>query len=267
MIVGEGIEVDVRLFAFKEYSKQMINPLDIELASYASWTALEQINYQGWILRFADGATKRANSVNVIAPNRGGLQEVISYCESWFTARSQPAIFRLLSFVENDNLDSMLADAGYSFIDPSLVLHRDIRSIQGETISLASHDRSVWLEAYCDVSGIDLNSQKTHAEILARIPSSSIFAILEEQDQPVACGLGVIHEGYFGVFDLVSRKQVRNKGYGTNLVRSMIAWAKNCGAQHSYLQVTAQNTLAIRFYEKLGYRYLYHYWYRVQKSR
>jgi N-acetylglutamate synthase len=245
----------------------MIDPLKVELASYASWTAFEQVNYQDWILRFADGATKRANSVNVIAPNHSRLHEAISYCESWFSVRSQPTIFRLLSFVESGNLDSMLADTGYSFVDPSLVLYQDIRAMQNETISLASHDRSLWLEAYCDVSDIDLNSQKTHAEILARIPSSSLFAILEDQDQPVACGLGVIHEGCFGIFDLVTRKQVRNRGYGTNLVRGMTAWAKNCGVKHSYLQVTAQNTAAIHFYEKLGYRYLYHYWYRVQRSR
>jgi N-acetylglutamate synthase len=245
----------------------MINPLNIELASYASWTAFEQVNYQDWILRFADGVTKRANSVNAITPNHGRLQEAILYCESWFDARSQPTIFRLLSFIDNGNLDSKLADAGYSFADPSLVLYQGIRSMQDETVSLVSHDRSLWLEAYCDVSGIDLNNQKTHAEILARIPSSSLFAIIKDQDQTVACGLGVIHKGCFGIFDLVTRKQFRNRGYGTNLVRSMIGWAKNYGVQHSYLQVTAQNTLAIRFYEKLGYRYLYHYWYRVQRSR
>ena len=40
-----------------------MNPVKIELASYASWVAFEQLNYRGWILRFADGETKRANSV------------------------------------------------------------------------------------------------------------------------------------------------------------------------------------------------------------
>jgi N-acetylglutamate synthase len=190
-----------------------------------------------------------------------------AYCESWFSVRSQPTVFRLLSFVESGSLDSMLADAGYGFVDPSLVLYQDIKAMQNETISLASHDRSLWLEAYCDVSDIDLNSQKTHAEILARIPSSSLFAILEDQGQPVACGLGVIHEGCFGIFDLVTKEQARSRGYGTNLVRSMTAWAKSYGVEHSYLQVTAQNAVAIHFYEKLGYRYLYHYWYRVQRSR
>ena len=161
----------------------------------------------------------------------------------------------------------LLADAGYCFVDPSLVLYQNAEAVQDEAASPASLERSLWLEAYCDLSSIDINSQRTHAEILARIPSSSLFAILEDKGQPVACGLGVICEEYFGIFDLVTKEQARNQGYGTRLVKSMISWAKCCNAQYLYLQVTAQNTAAIHFYEKLGYRYLYHYWYRVQGSR
>ncbi len=76
---------------------------------------------------------------------------------------------------------------------------------------------------------------------------------------------GVIQKECFGIFDLVTKREMRNRGYATRLVKSMIAWAKNSGIQHFYLQVTAENTPAISLYEKLGYRYLYHYWYRIQK--
>lgn len=245
----------------------MITPLTIELASYASWTALEQFDYEGWVLRFANGATKRANSVNVIAPYTGSLPEMISHCESCFAARSQPTIFRLLSFVDHAQLDSALADAEYRFVDPSLVLYQTLQTNWDQAIHPTSLDRESWLKAYCDISGMKLTNQKAYAEILTRIPSTSLFAILKERDQPVACGLGVVHDGYFGIFDLVTREQVRNKGYGTHLVRQMISWARCAGVQHFYLQVAAHNAPAIRLYEKLGYRYLYHYWYRIQKSR
>jgi N-acetylglutamate synthase len=241
----------------------MINPFKIEFASYKSWPAFEQLDYQGWILRFANRATKRANSVNVLTLKTSRLHEAILYCESFFATRSQPTIFRLLSFIENANLDSELADANYSFVDPSLVLYQNIKFTRHEIAFPISHDRGLWLETYCNVSGINIESQKTHAEILARIPSPSLFAILEDQNQPVACGLGVIHDQCFGIFDLVTKQQFRNRGYGTSLMRSMISWAKCYGSQHCYLQVTVQNTSAIRLYEKLGYRYLYHYWYRV----
>lgn len=89
---------------------------------------------------------------------------------------------------------------------------------------------------------------------------------MEEENHPVACALGVIYDDCFGIFDLVTRKEDRNKGYGTNLVQKMISWAKHHKIPNFYLQVTAQNTPAIRLYEKLGYRYLYHYWYRVQRN-
>ncbi|MBW4572107.1 MAG: hypothetical protein KME31_30155 [Tolypothrix carrinoi HA7290-LM1] len=95
----------------------MLNLIDLELASYDSWTAFEQIDRQGWILRFADGATKRANSANILTPHHDNLHQAIADCESFFTTRSQPTIFRLFSFVENARLHSMLADAGYCFVD------------------------------------------------------------------------------------------------------------------------------------------------------
>ena len=227
----------------------MIAPVEIELASYASWVAFEQLDYQGWILRFADGATKRANSVNVITLPHSSLDEMISDCEAFFSVRSQPTIFRLLSFVDNTILDSQLADMGYTFVDPSLVLYQKITTLSPQFTNPEVLDRITWLETYCDISGIDLESQKTHAKILARIPSSSLFAMLEDKNQPVACALGVIQAKCFGIFDLVTRKEARNKGYATSLVKSMISWAKHHGIQHFYLQVTAHNTSAIRLYE------------------
>ncbi len=87
----------------------MIAPNVIELATYESWPAFEQVNYLGWILRFAEGCTKRANSANALGPVNSSLPEAVAYCESFYEIRQQPTIFRLLSSVEDPILDSYLA--------------------------------------------------------------------------------------------------------------------------------------------------------------
>jgi ribosomal protein S18 acetylase RimI-like enzyme len=46
----------------------------------------------------------------------------------------------------------------------------------------------------------------------------------------------------------------------------MLAWAPAQAARFAYVQALANNARAIRLYEKLGYRRLYQYWYRVQRT-
>ncbi len=239
-------------------------PIDVELATYASWPAFEQEEYRGWMLRFAEGCTKRANSVNAKSPIQGDLPEAVSYCESFYKARGLPAIFRLLSFVDDPALDLYLAGAGYDYIDPSLVLCQSLDGASTITTDSLSVDRASWLDVYDEISGVDSKKRAIHARMLAMVPSPSLFAVLEHQGEPVACGLGVIHQSWFGLFDIITRPQNRRQGHGTRLVKAMLAWAPDHGARNAYVQVLANNARAIRLYERLGYRRLYHYWYRIQ---
>ena len=52
----------------------------MEELSYNAWASLQNLYYDGWILRFADGYTRRANSVNPIYPSTHDLNEKIAYC-------------------------------------------------------------------------------------------------------------------------------------------------------------------------------------------
>jgi hypothetical protein len=133
----------------------MLSPIDVELATYVSWPAFEQLNYQGWILRFADGYTKRANSVNVLVPTEGSYPEAVEYCESFYKSRHQPAIFRLLSYVDDPELDLRLANADYVFTDPSLVLCQTLDQATEVTQMPISLDRASWLNCFNEISGAD----------------------------------------------------------------------------------------------------------------
>ena len=242
----------------------MISPRETELASYVSWPAFEQVDYQGWIVRFAEGYTKRANSVNVLVPSRGSLPEAVAHCESFYEARQQPAIFRLLSFVDDPPLDLFLAGRGYRFVEPSLVLSCRLNQPSAGFEKLTALDRISWLKNFHELSESEPARQAIHEKILERLPASSLYVVLEDQGRPVACGLGVAHESYFGIFDIVTRRHDRGRGHGAQLVKGMLDWAQRRGALHAYVQVVGHNAAAVRLYEKIGYRRLYHYWYRVR---
>ena len=108
--------------------------------------------------------------------------------------------------------------------------------------------------------------QHIHRELLEQILSPVLFAVLYQQGAPVACGLGVLEHDLFGLFDIVTDPEQRRKGYGTQLVASMLDWGKQHGAQYAYLQVVDTNLAAQQMYAKLGFQERYQYWYRVHPS-
>jgi hypothetical protein len=57
--------------------------------------ALRELFLDGWLLRFSEGGTIRANSVNPLWPGTRVAAEKILACEAIYAAQGQPAIFRL----------------------------------------------------------------------------------------------------------------------------------------------------------------------------
>ena len=74
----------------------------------------------------------------------------------------------------------------------------------------------------------------------------------------------MLENDVFGLFDIVTDPEQRNKGYGTQLVTAMLDWARQNAASRAYLQVVDTNQVAQHLYAKFGFHELYHYWYRIQ---
>jgi ribosomal protein S18 acetylase RimI-like enzyme len=88
--------------------------------------------------------------------------------------------------------------------------------------------------------------------------------MLKFEDQIIACGLGVLQSGYIGLFDIVTDRDFRSRGYGQQLVKSILTWGKQNGAQKAYLQVVLDNAPALHLYSKIGFTEMYRYWYRIK---
>jgi GNAT superfamily N-acetyltransferase len=238
----------------------------IEEASLNAWPALQQMLHDGWVLRFAKGYTKRANSVNPLYPSTIDTAEKIAFCEARYGEQGLTPIFRVTPFAPA-GLDGMLEERGYGQIDTTLVLHLDLRQC-APALSEHVHEDSLdgWLPVFCRLSLSPLDAHQTHREILEAIPSRRYPASLTVSGEPVSCGLGVLEGEFLGLFDVVTAPEHRNRGYAMTLLNSMLGWARESGAHHAYIQVVECNSSARRLYGKLGFQEVYRYWYRIPRT-
>jgi len=238
----------------------------IEEVSLNSWPALQSIIYDGWILRFSRGYTKRANSVNPIYPSTIDLPQKVARCERIYSEKGLLPVFRMKPFASPSNLDQYLGRRKYKIIDRTIVMYLDLRMIYNRldtALKINPIKIDCWLDIFHRFGGSPVGVQGIHRKILQLIPSKRILAALRYSDETVACGLGVLEGEYMGLFDLITSPKMRRMGFGTGLVSGLLEWARENGALHAYLQVEKRNAPGIRLYTRFGFQEIYQYWYRV----
>lgn len=244
------------------------NPLHVEEIALNAWPGIQTALYDGWVLRVASGYTKRANSATALYPGTLNLATKIEHCERFYEHRRLPPVFRLPNFPETARIDGALAGRGYQLIDTTSV----------QVLALTTHPPPVntrtrcltgqaglehWLESFHQLNRHRPDAD-THLRLLQLVTGTLCPMILEEGGEVVACGLGVLDGEYFGVFDVVTAVRQRRQGYGRELMAGLLAWGIASSARHAYLQVMISNEPALTLYDKLGFRELYRYWYRVK---
>jgi GNAT superfamily N-acetyltransferase len=243
--------------------------LRIEEASLNAWPAMQQMLLDGWLLRFSNGFTKRANSVVPLYAGNQPVKDKVRYCENLYSREQLQSIFRLISIVDHEELDGYLDARGYEQIDRTAVLTAslpsDQTSISTQTPDPGTHlvPMTEWLDVYAVLTGMPDTGKRLHAAILAGIRAECAYAVLNDGQRPLACGLGVVEQGLIGLFDIVTHPEYRKLGYATEMVKALLDWGHANGAVTAYLQMVADNHAARALYANLGFSELYHYWYRV----
>jgi len=244
----------------------------VEETCMNAWPALKDVFYDGWLIRLANGATRRTNSVNVIGPGRRPLLEKVAYAESIYRDHGQPSYFRLLSNAEPE-LEQILDARGYRAEDETCTLYMNFKKKKPPRPSAAIftdvHERrptKEWLEAH------RIHSRRTPEEAVALhtvldvIAVPAFFAEARGDNGDIAsvafCG---IHENLACIQWVVTDPDQRRMGLSHATLAVLLNRAQAAGATGACLQVLAANAPAIALYERLGFTCeLYRYHYRVR---
>jgi len=239
----------------------------IEEISLNQWPPLSTLLYDGWVLRFADGYTKRANSVNPIHYSTCDLNVKINECENLYSANGLPTVYKITPFVHPAVLDFVLEERGYSLVEPTSVQTVKLDRLREPThasVRISEDISAEWLNDFCRLSGTSDKNKSVMERMYSNIKTKKGFVSLYLEERVVACGLGVIERECIGLYDIVTDPDYRNRGLAEQMILRLLRWGKENGAKISCLAVVASNAPALRLYSKLGYSEVYKYWYRVK---
>ena len=225
--------------------------------------------YDGWLVGYRPGPTKRLRSVNPFYASTLALDAKIEYCIAFYARVGLPAIFRMLPFSQPPELDAVLERAGWGAFDRTLVLHAALDHRRPPPIP----DVTVEIVEPPTWEPLAARLLKPEPEMLMRLmeraanhPLPHAGALIRQDGEILACGLARLEDGHVGLFAVHTAEVWRGRGLGRAIVAKLLDEAKRRGAHRAYLQVTAENAPALALYRRFGFVSSHEYWYRAREG-
>ncbi|PSL01838.1 ribosomal protein S18 acetylase RimI-like enzyme [Haloactinopolyspora alba] len=251
---------------------------DLEAAAAAGWQALETEWMGGWLLRAADGFTRRANSCLPLDDPGLPLADAVDAVERWYRRRGLVPAFQVPQPL-GGVLDPLLDTRGWDRVtEPVLVMTADLDDVAAAAradlppVRIDDEPDAEWLAGY-HYRGGDLPDHAvavlTHADTVA-------FASVDDDGgngdgdgvagRRLAIARGAVTESpagrrWLGLAAVEVVPEARRRGLGSHIVAGLATWAAGHGARQAYLQVTESNSGAQATYRGVGFaeHHAYHY--------
>ena len=255
--------------------RQLFEQLD-EIAAH-TWPAENQSNIGHWLLRASRGVTKRANSV-LATGDYPREEDWLQRVEQFYHNQNLPAIFQV-SAASPASLDEYLHKQGYDIDTPCLIMTAESQTVlqnaterlnnqyptaQNLHVDISPIATPAWLEAFLRLEQFPVARNSFYEGLSDRMPSPKAFITLTDNRKVVAVGTAIVEGMWTGFVNVIVDAGFRGKGCGYALLKKLTEWSMEMGATLQYLQVISDNVPAVTLYEKLGYRSVYGYHYRIK---
>jgi len=239
----------------------------LEAGMMTAWPALETAFVSGWVVRAANGYSRRANSASALFPDAPLDDATIDALLATLAAMGVAPCFRI-SPLAGAEADARLAARGFALSVPTLTLAGPVPDVSleahpGTAVRTAPAPSPAWIAANAAGYGGEKANAEHLAAIVGRIRAPACFATLHADGEEVAWGIGVVVEGRLALQDLVVRPDVRGRGHGRRLVDALVAFGRARGAAEAFLQVREDNAIARALYARRGFATAYGYHHRV----
>jgi ribosomal protein S18 acetylase RimI-like enzyme len=236
-----------------------------EAAGFRAWPAASTHYDATWAIRLTAGhPARRLNSVNPLDPGDGAnLLERMARAERRFEAYGRPLTFRM-SPLAGPDISGFLDEAGWARLSESLVmeLELDDELLANAMSQIPLKDMGRFINAAIGIGSLDPGLRPGLSELISSIQPEAGLFVVEHDGKPVSTAICVQDGILAGLFEIATDEGLRGRGFGRRAILSSLKWAHSRGARHAWLQVEADNEVAIGLYKALGFQELYRYHYR-----
>ncbi len=236
-------------------------PGELQLSGDRCWPAQETEPLGDWRLRAAAGFTRRANSVLALGDPGLPLEDALRRVADWYGDRGLPPYLQVDS---DSELAAALTERGLATEARVLVMTSALAPVAdapgAERVTVSRSVDEAWTARYHRTGP----SSQAAAAVLSGGPSVW-FATVPDPDRPdVPAAIGrCAVDGRWALFGAVEVDPAhRRRGLATAVMAALAGKAAGEGASGAFLQVEADNAVAVALYTRMGFTvvegYQYH---------
>ncbi|NHK30057.1 MAG: GNAT family N-acetyltransferase [Asgard group archaeon] len=236
-----------------------------------AWPAKKNHILNGWIVRLAEGITRRANSVLPLGYYGNDVQKDVKQVEQIYDQWNLPSVFQIPDYYEPQELLSILEERGYVKEAESLVMSCSVNEIshisQNGSFSYShkkqeSDEWFIALQQFSNASDDRINGVR---KIINRISQPKNFFYAKKNGSIIGVALVIFERSHLGIYNMITNPEFRRQGIAKSIIYEIKKWCQDKDIENIYLQVQGDNLGAIKLYKSVNLTETFRYRYLIKK--